>query len=452
MKELKKQLLVIWSELKPLQRLAIASLACFLGVAFSYLLLHSSSSSYVSLYPKGRLSAGDIEEVRAYMDAKQIEYQERAEGQLFVPEERVSKVRATLSQLGIPKHSSGKGFELFDSNTWIKGDKEIQVLQVRALKGQLQQDLAEFENIKSASVILDLPGQHLFGDEKEEAKASVILNLMPNAHLSHSELRAITYHLAGAVRGLKPNMIAISDTKGRLYQAIDPEVKNPIVIGAELLFEEQLKEKVSSLVHALLGKKPFFVSICAKLKEEAKLNGIYEAIDDVQLFLLLDSRSFENDAIFEGLKPELVKQIALLMQMACPSFSIKIERSLFHVHDEWIRAKRPSSPLLFLLLAASGFTLIFLVAAFIHNTLKRRKKKRGFLHREIDLSAENGSIDSILARLNSKALYSLLCEEEPESLALFFAEIEKENAEKLISILPLDLQQKILKALASLKS
>src|ERR1700722_4001480 len=42
-----------------------------------------------------------------------------------------------------------KGFELFDSGTWIKGEKELQMLEMRALKGQLEIEIEKFENIKN---------------------------------------------------------------------------------------------------------------------------------------------------------------------------------------------------------------------------------------------------------------------------------------------------------------
>ncbi len=45
----------------------------------------------------------------------------------------------------------------------LKARKSFKFWKMRALKGQLEQDLAEFDYIKSASVILDIPPQKSFG-------------------------------------------------------------------------------------------------------------------------------------------------------------------------------------------------------------------------------------------------------------------------------------------------
>ena len=225
MKEISKQLVTIWREMKLLQKgVFLATLVCLIAI-FGILLFKSSASNYVPLYSGKALSSYAMGEIRSYLEHFSIPFQEDKEGGLLVLAEHVEQVRAELGAAGIPKLEQGKGFELFDTNTWIKGEKELQVLEMRALKGQLEKDLAAFENIKSASVILDIPPQKTFNGAKYQTKTSVILTLMPKARLSGSQLRAITNHLAGAVRGLEPSRIAISDTTGKLYKAIDPEGK-----------------------------------------------------------------------------------------------------------------------------------------------------------------------------------------------------------------------------------
>lgn len=208
--------------------------------------MKSPSASYATLYPRREMSTSEVGAIRAYLEHAALPFQEDKEGRLCVLSDQVDQVRISLEGAGILKSGQGKGFELFDTNTWIKGEKELQVLEMRALKGQLEKDLTAFEKIKNASVILDIPPPKTFSGTKYPAKASVILTLMPKAHLSTSELRAITNHLTGAIRGLEPSMIAVSDTTGKLYKMIDPTGKGES-IDQLTLFEEHLEEKIATL-------------------------------------------------------------------------------------------------------------------------------------------------------------------------------------------------------------
>jgi flagellar M-ring protein FliF len=175
-----------------------------------------------------------------------------------------------LAAMGLPKMHNGKGFELFDSNTWIKGEKELQILEMRALKGQLERDISEYENIRTANVILDIAPPRPFGGSMYQTKASVILTPMPGARLSNSQLRAITFHIAGAVRGLQPNMVAISDTSGKLYQAIDPENDVDMLRSAEIALEERIKAKVDGMLAMVVGHNNSYSTVQVRLSREKR--------------------------------------------------------------------------------------------------------------------------------------------------------------------------------------
>lgn len=127
------------------------------------------------------------------------------------------------------------GFELFDATTWIKGEKELEVLEMRALKEQLQKELATFEHITTAYVLLDLSSRHTLG-RAEKPKASIIVSLAENSVLTSSKIEAILQHVTGAVRGLEKNRVALSDTRGRVYRTIDQSV--------DVLWEPSLSEEV----------------------------------------------------------------------------------------------------------------------------------------------------------------------------------------------------------------
>lgn len=136
-----------------------------------------------------------------------------------------------------------KGFELFDNNTWFKGEKEIQILEIRALKGQIEKDLLSFEKIKSATAILDMAPPR----SMQKTKASIILSLKESKVLSASDIEAIVLHVSSAVKGLEKQMVVLSDTTGRLYSGAQKE----------LIEAEAMRADLFSVLKSCIGQEHF---------------------------------------------------------------------------------------------------------------------------------------------------------------------------------------------------
>jgi len=264
------------------------------------LLIVSYTSDYVVLYSPDRMQTMDINEIKNYLDEAEIPYRVADNKMLLVPKNREHQIRMELAFYGLPKMQPSKGYELFDTNTWIKGEKELQILELRALKGQLEHDIAQFENIRSANVTLDIPMQRAFGGPVTKPKASVILNLRPGARINSSEIRAITYHLVGAVKGLTPNMVSIADTTGKLYQGIDPDGSYDSIRTAELAVEEYLKSKIDGLLSTLVGYDNFYSTVQItmnrdKISEERKIfSGTVDGVNLGTPVVMTSSESGES--------------------------------------------------------------------------------------------------------------------------------------------------------------
>ena len=94
----------------------------FLVGMLSFLVMNAASSRYVPLFPSERLLVSDAAEVKEYLDGLRVAYQLKSDTLILVPEKDIHRLRMDLASIGLPKMHSGKGFELFDSNTWIKGE------------------------------------------------------------------------------------------------------------------------------------------------------------------------------------------------------------------------------------------------------------------------------------------------------------------------------------------
>lgn len=261
-------LIARWNDLKPLLKIGLASLIVLLPVLIFLAIAHNTSTTYTVLFSANQIRTTDLPKVKSYLDALKIPYKVNEDNLLLIPKSQEQQARLELASYGLPRNSSEKGFEIFDSTTWIKGEKELQVLELRALKGQLERDLSHFENVRQASVIIDIPPAKTFGGTTFKTKASVILDLVPGARLSQQELRSITYHVTGAVRGLTPDMVAISDTTGRLYQGLDYDGSQDSIRGAEVAAEDYLKAKIDGMLTAVLGFDNFYSNIQVSMNRD----------------------------------------------------------------------------------------------------------------------------------------------------------------------------------------
>jgi len=430
-KELFRQFTIVWSERTAPQKIML-TLSFFLVASFLvYVMIKGSTSAYTPLFPAKSLTSTQADEIQAFLDRSAVPYKEDEKG-ILVPSENVDQIRFELAEMGLPKQENGKGFELFDTNTWIKGEKELQVLEMRALKGQLEKDLCAFEHIKSASVILDIPPQKSFNGTKYLTKASVILTLMPGARLSASELKAVTYHLAGAIRGLEPNMIAISDTSGKLYQAIDPKAPEESFYDATRLFEEHVEDKISELLTCLVGQEHFYLTVQAVLDKNT------DTVNSLTVAVVIDKTILSNAE--ENFQNELERQLVTLAKGYALNVTPVVDYIPFErrAAKEIEQTKKWSVPFI--------CTLIFVVLALIaicFPFIKKVKKTR---------EKEEDPLFRVMTRIDINKLAHSIQQEDPQTIALMLSYLEPARAEQMITALSTELQEEVLYYLSEMEN
>ena len=436
MKELFKQQAVIWRQMKGLHKGACLAILLGLCTGLCLVFLKISLTHWIPLFPEKTFSASETETIEVYLMDAAIPYRMDTDKGILIPSDKASEVKAGLSSMqkkaGVPK-----GYELFDTNTWIKGEKELQVLEMRALKGQLERDLSTFENIKSASVILDIPPQKNFNASKFQTKASVILTLMPKEHLSISQLRAITNHLAGAVRGLEPHMIAISDTTGKLYKAIDPRgVGDPLqdayLHDASRLFEEHVEKKVSNLLTHLVGADRFYCTV------QAVIDKLTDGVLSLSITVLIDAHLIEkHESTFRG---EIERQLISVAKGYGSSDLPVVDWIPFKNHQKAILKKKEPKNKVGLI-----FTLLFSGAAVMALVLFLRK-----LHKNKNEDEE--VLFKLMTRVDMGKLAESIGNEDPQTIALMLSYLEPQKAEQLIASLSAEVQEQVLFYLSELES
>jgi flagellar biosynthesis/type III secretory pathway M-ring protein FliF/YscJ len=323
------KLKITWRESTSIEKILSISFLTCLVIVFCVLVANGTTANYIPLLSNS-LQTTDVAEIKSYLDSTKTPYQIRDQG-IFIPKDLEPQVLTGLYNLHSPINRTDKGFDIFDNNTWIKGEKELQILELRALKGQLEKDISQFENIRMATVILDIPPARAFGaSSMNKTKASIILNLKPGARINNQELRAITSHVASAVRGLTTNMIAISDTSGKLYQTIDSEGTFDTMQNAELSVEDHLKAKIDGILTKIVGIDNFYTTVQVvmsrnKITEERKIyNGTINGVSlgDPVVMSVVENPETSSRSPHQG-----SDNVSQIKEMAIPSDHVTISTS-----------------------------------------------------------------------------------------------------------------------------
>lgn len=389
-------------------------------VLIASLFLYSVKSQYVPIYQETNLSFHERSERRHFLEEMGIPFRENSSGELEVPKEDVEMLKQHFSSFQAKSKDVSKGFELFDSNTWIKGDKELQVLEMRALKGQLERDLAGFESIKTARVSFDSAPTKKFSGQIKQPKASVIVTMQPGQVLSWSQLSAITAHLAGAIHGLEPHMIAVSDTAGHLYQVpqsaphFDPETTQ------KMIQKEALEREVRGYLERVLGSEHYHMTL---------------SLVDEKLFISLcyDTNKRKDTSFFETEVKQHISLLSKELEIDFSALPFKETAEILPVKPSfWGRLN------VFVFVALLFFPPLLLLGGYLY-----KKKKNGH--------SEEEKLTKIVPKINLEKLAKSLESEDPELIAWTLSYLEPERAEKIMNRFPDSFQEQVMYHLSALE-
>jgi flagellar M-ring protein FliF len=271
MEEIKKNLLALWKGLSPQRRLSLVGSFLLSLAVLSAVVYFASKPKLTLLY--GGLSPAEAGKVTDYLEGKKIAYDVSDGGHtIMVPAQDVYAVRLGLAAQGIPSQSdSGVGFELFDKPTFGESDFMQRANYYRALQGELARTIKQLDEVQNARVLIVVPEDKLFGQDHQEAKASVFLQMQEGKSLSNSQLQAIRFLVANGVEGLQPEHVAVIDSTGRAMADSDDGS-----VGAEgqvtdkqrqarADLEHYLEEKAQSMLDQVLGPGQAVVRVASEI-------------------------------------------------------------------------------------------------------------------------------------------------------------------------------------------
>ena len=160
-------------------------------------------------------------EVLATLMQQQVPYEvEEGTGNVMVPSEQVATLRAQLSDQGLPSKQA-VGLELFGQGDYGMSEFAQRINYQRALEGELARTVQSIEEVRHARVHITLGKSSIFENRKEPAKASVVLQLKPERHLTGQQVFGIQQLIAAAVPALTADQVVVLDDMGRSLTSAD---------------------------------------------------------------------------------------------------------------------------------------------------------------------------------------------------------------------------------------
>jgi flagellar M-ring protein FliF len=201
--------------LGPARLAAMGAVALGMLGMLALMVLRGGTEPMALLY--GDLDLRDSSQVVDQLARRHIPYRIAANGtQVLVPAESVAEARLALAREGLPAGGS-IGYEIFDRSDGLAATEfQQKINQTRALEGEIARTIRAMQGIRGVRVHLVLPEREPFARERQDAQASVMLTMAGAGRLDREGIQAVLNLVAAAVPGLRPQNIAIVDSRGNL--------------------------------------------------------------------------------------------------------------------------------------------------------------------------------------------------------------------------------------------
>jgi len=257
-----KQIIALTKKLNKQQKIVIVVTMVVIVGLVSFLIVYNSGSKtrgddgYRVLFDN--LKSADAALIVQDLEKNKIPYKLPQDGVIEVPKDIVQKVRLQVASLGLPKQST-VGFNLFDKQEFGATDFEQNIKYLRALEGELSNDISSLRAVKHAKVNIAIPKETLFVSKQTPVTASVVLELEPNMILTPKQISGIKNLVAAAVPRLKAENVKLINQYGDPLGENDELTANNELLKAELIYkkryEKALQEKIVDILAPIVGGK-----------------------------------------------------------------------------------------------------------------------------------------------------------------------------------------------------
>lgn len=210
------------------------------------------------------ISASEASGVTAQLTKDKIPFTLSSDGTtIFVPEASVAPERlATASLLS----SGAGGYSLLDNMGVTASEFQQNVTYKRAIEGELAQTIESIDGVSSAVVLLAIPQQTVFTDDKQDPTASVTVNAA--TPLTTDQVDAIGDLVAAAYPGLTTDNVSIVDQKGNVLASVGTGTTGS-GSDAAAAYEATTRATVQAMLDKVLGPGNAVVTVAADVSSSS---------------------------------------------------------------------------------------------------------------------------------------------------------------------------------------
>ncbi|GAB4223253.1 MAG: flagellar basal-body MS-ring/collar protein FliF [Acidobacteriota bacterium] len=191
-----------------------------------------------------------------------------------VPQEQVHRLRMELTAKGIGTTGRFGFAQMFDSESVSQSTQMQEIRYKKALEDELARTIEALDDVSWARVHLVLPGERIFIDDDEQAKASVMLGLAGGGALSAQEVQAVVRTVVGAVKDLGPENVYVAESRGRVLWSGEGEASAALgskQIELKTALEQDINAKIARVLDSVVGATRYRVQSTVDLDMERVL-------------------------------------------------------------------------------------------------------------------------------------------------------------------------------------
>ena len=258
------------SFLSAIQRFGVGRLAALVGVGAGVVAILVALVMFMGKEPTELLYSNlDLKEassVTQALDQAGVKYETKGDGStIMVARDKVASARLLVAGKGLVT-SGSIGYEIFDSNNTLGQTDFVQQLnRQRALQGELERTIKEWQGVSSVRVHLVLPKRQIFEEDAQQPSAAVTI-ATGGREASAEMVRAVQNLVAGSVSGMKPEKVSVIDQHGKTLSASsDESLAGQLAQDRKTEVEARIAKTVKDMIEGVLGPGKARVNVTAEL-------------------------------------------------------------------------------------------------------------------------------------------------------------------------------------------
>ena len=245
------QLSDLFRSMTPGTRITAGLLLVVVVVSLGYLFTHQFSGSDVYLFNGAPILPNDRPAMLAAFARKGLNSYVTVGNRIRVPRNQLDAYMSALDEANALPRNFGQDFQdSLEGGSVFDGRWKQEKRDQYAKQKELARILRSWDHIADAAVIIDTQTQPGLRREKV-ITASVNVTPFGSAQLDASQVPGIRQFVLGAVAGLKPENLKISDSSGQTFSSSDPElggVDENVYVALKRFHEEEWKQKILKIL------------------------------------------------------------------------------------------------------------------------------------------------------------------------------------------------------------